>query len=485
MKFLPSLHSFGHSEAFDRDYPIIAALRRSNARIGQECEQVWRVFDEFARSIVDPVAIAIDREAEAVSTQLVVQVLTEACKRRIFSLSLPRSLGGQGVTMLALTIGLERLAASCLGVANLLAVHGLGLAIMGAAGAISNLRHVAARIVECERRGKPFLISTAATEPAAGTDMEDAELLGLAQLECEAAAVPNGWVLNGTKIFVSNGSLAEAFVILLPTDLQNPVQTLSAFFVERSRLGFEVRRVEHKLGQRACPAAEIRLANCFIPNAHKLNTQSVAGRTLDLVLGASRVTVAAFASGAAFGVLHDCIELMQSHQFRQSSPAAAESTESVLAKMWCNARLARSSYLEAQLANSAFGLVSLMEAAALRQLDRVVPPGVGAWASQFGILASPLLNREARRWLDQLSNRNIAMAAAYGAAAKATCSQLALSNCELANELMGPWLTLESQGLSKRWRDARLLPIYEGTNELNMHDVYKHAVRPEIFGSHD
>jgi len=467
------------AESFDRAYPILAALRRNNARQVNECEQTWRLFDAFARNVVDRVALALDESGFENPAQPLNAILLEACRRKIFSLSLPRSLGGQGVSLLALSVGLERLACSCLGVANLLAVHGLALGMIGAVGALTQLRQIATRVVEGERRGQPYLLSTAATEPEAGTDLEDSELLSRALLQSEAVPVSNGWKINGTKIFVSNGSIASAYVIIVPTDRSRPVESLSAFLVESECPGVKVGRVEHKLGQRACPAAELNFFNCVVPESHKLNQQSVAGTALDLVLGASRGTVAAFGSGAAWGVLRDCLRLCRHQGPTAASVTQEESSQALLSQMWQNARLARSSYLEAVLANSCFGLVSLMEIAILRQLDRVVPPGFGAWATSLRLFESPLLDREARRWLDHLSAEQIASASAHASAAKIACSRLALENCALASELLGPVATVESTGLPKRWRDARLLAIYEGTNELNALDVYKKGVLHE------
>jgi len=480
MRLLQPGRGIDVSEAFDRAYPQLAALRRSNARQVVQCEQVWQMFDDYSRNVVDPIANSLDLTGYSDPAQSLEPVLIEACRRRIFSMTLPRSMGGQGTSMLAFTVGLERLATSCLGVANLLAVHGLGLGIMGAVGAVSQLCQVATRVVEGERDGKPYLLSTAATEPGAGSDIEDVELLSHASLECEAAAVPEGLRLNGTKSFVSNGSLAAAFVVLLPTNRKQPVESLSAFLVERERPGLEVTRVERKLGQRACPSAEVRFNDCVVPHSMKLNQRSVAGKALDLVLGASRCTVAAFGAGAAFGVLRDCIHFCHDVEPHLAPLVDSECAQSILSQMWQNARLARCSYIEAILANSTFGLMSLMEVAALKQLDRVVPPGIGAWVSSRGLLDSSFVNREARRWLDLLATRTVAAASAHASAAKVAGSRLALHNCELGSELLGPWSTLESSGLSKRWRDARLLAIYEGTNELNALDVYKKALRDEL-----
>jgi alkylation response protein AidB-like acyl-CoA dehydrogenase len=154
----------------------------------------------------------------------------------------------------------------------------------------------------------------------------------------------------------------------------------------------------------------------------------------------------------------------------------------VLSRMWQNARLARTSYIEAVVANTVFGLISLMQVAPLRHLDRVVPPSLGAWANTRGWFESPLLDREARRWIEHISFDQVAAASAHASAAKIAGSRLALQNCELAFELLGPLATRESAGIAKRWRDARLLAIYEGTNELNAHDVYKKAVLPELEG---
>jgi alkylation response protein AidB-like acyl-CoA dehydrogenase len=476
MRFLQPSRSVDVEQGFDRAYPILAALRRTNARQVNECEETWLLFDSFSSGVVDRVALELDQTGFDNPEQPLASILLEACRCKIFSLSLPRSVGGQGVSLLALSVGLERLSRSCLGIANLLAVHGLALGVLGAVGALSQLRQIAAQVIEGERRGQPYLISTAATEPNAGTDFEDIDLLRHAQLRCEANRVPGGWKINGPKVFVSNGSLASAYVVLAPTDCSQPVNSLSAFLVERDRPGVNVVRVEHKLGQRACPAAELNFVECFVPESHKLNQQTVAGKALDLVLGATRSSVAAFGSGAAWGALEDCQRIFSTGALQPPNGSDEGASSAILSQMWQNARLARSSYLEAVLANACFGLTSLVEVAILRQLDRVVPVGISAWATSLRFFESPMLNREARRWLDHLKPEQVAAASAHASAAKIACSRLALHNCELAQELLGPIATLESTGIPKRWRDARLLSIYEGTNELNALDVYKKGV---------
>jgi acyl-CoA dehydrogenase len=468
--------------SFEQAYPLVAGLRRANARQAHECEQTLKVFDSFANNVAAANFVTLDRSGFIDPAQSLEAVLVEACRYGIFTLALPRSLGGQGASLLALNMGLERLARCCLGIANLLSVHGLALGVLGATGALTQLQRLATQIVEGERRGTPFLLSTAATEPSAGTDMEDVDLLARAQLHSQAVRVSGGWKLSGRKVFVSNGSLASAHVVLMPTDMANPVQTLSAFLVEACRPGLRVVRVERKLGQRACPASELCFDDCFVPDSHKLNQRTVAGKSLDLVLGASRTTVAAFGSGVAWGVLDDCLKFYRTGPSVLRRTLESRGADALLSQMWQNARLARANYIEAVIANAVFGLISLMQVAPLRQLDRVVPPSLGAWATTRGWFESPRLDREARRWIDHISVDEVAVSCAHASAAKIAGSRLALQNCQVAFELLGPEATRESAGIAKRWRDARLLAIYEGTNELNAIDVYKKAVLPELEG---
>jgi len=107
----------------------------------------------------------------------------------------------------------------------------------------------------------------------------------------------------------------------------------------------------------------------------------------------------------------------------------------------------------------------------MRALDRLVPSRVTQGVLADKLLSWSGLDRGARRNLAHLNGKGVALASAYGSAAKICTSEFALENCELATELLGIEATLESTGLPKYWRDARLLKIYEGTNEICSLDV--------------
>src|SRR5690606_17106327 len=127
------------------------------------------------------------------------------------------------------------------------------------------------------------------------------ELLGRARISSEARQVPGGYLLSGTKRFISNGSVARWLTVLMPVDPKRPAETWTCFLVDARTPGFSVARAEHKMGQRACPAAELVFDQVFVPD-HRVvgRVGDGAGATLT-VLAASRPPVGAIATGIARG----------------------------------------------------------------------------------------------------------------------------------------------------------------------------------------
>ena len=456
------------------EYPLLAQLGQAQPSLISECTGIVRRFIGF-RNAVAPLVDRPDSLSPGVYDESVTSILRLAAEHRMFSMALPQSLGGSGCTMLTLSIGLEQLSQTCAGIANLLATHGLALAVVGAAGSLRCLRQLAERIVEGELQREAYLLCTAATEPSAGSDIEDFDELQQARIESIAVSVAGGYRLNGRKIYVSNGSLASAAVVVMPTDRQNPRESLTAFLVSRETRGLSVARTETKLGQRVSPAAELFFDSCFVPDQARISTGTVAGRTLDLVLGSSRSVVGAFGAGIARGVYDTCLRLSKSRRADGTTLFEQSSTKSLLGRMWTNANEARSSYVEANIANAQFGLVSFMGNEAIRLMDRIVPQSLVKSFAARKLFELPAMDEQARRIMARLPTSHVAIASCHGAACKVISSELALRNCELSLELLGADATRESTGLPKFYRDARLLPIYEGTNDICLLDAAKKA----------
>ncbi len=140
----------------------------------------------------------------------------------------------------------------------------------------------------------------ALTEPGAGSDA--------AALKTKAEKKGDGWVLNGTKLFITNASLAEITVIMALTDPGNKRSGISAFILEKGMAGFRPGKKEDKLGIRAADTAELILEDVKVPPENLLGKEGEGYRAAMAVLDGGRVSIAGFSLGIAAGALESSLK---------------------------------------------------------------------------------------------------------------------------------------------------------------------------------
>ncbi len=464
------------NETFEQMYPVLAMLGRHRRRALSEFDRVLAAARRFRRDVIEPRALEIERAAMKDPTYVAEDVIRAAAHEGFFGMTVPAAFGGAGLAFGTFVVGLEELGADCLGIANLIGVHGLAIATVAATGDVGAMAKVCRLLADGERAGRPALLSTAITEPGAGTDVEDVDLLRRARLECEATPVRGGYRLNGRKIFISNGSIAHTHVVIMPTNKADPVRTTFAFLVPAGTAGLTIGRVERKMGQKACPAAELVFDGCFVPEAARLNSKPLPGRRIQLVLGATRGGVGAWGAAAARGAYERALSYASTHTLAGARLIDQQWVQIKLADMMRHVMLARASYVEAMLSNELFGLSSLVSAKRGQDVMRLVPQRV--WAS--GPVRKALVSRRAReafqKSIEGLEKWQVDAASAFGASSKVSATDLGIANCHMALEIMGADGLRHDRGAEKLYRDAKLLQIYEGTNQLNRIELYKRAV---------
>lgn len=135
----------------------------------------------------------------------------------------------------------------------------------------------------------------ALTEAAAGSDA--------AALKTRAVKKGDGWVMNGSKMFITNGSLAEIQVIMAITDPEQGRKGISTFIVEKGMPGFKVGKKEDKLGVRAADTSELVFEDLELPEESLLGEEGQGYRQAMAVLDGGRVSIAGFSLGIAAGAL--------------------------------------------------------------------------------------------------------------------------------------------------------------------------------------
>jgi len=245
------------------------------------------------------------------------------------------------------------------------------------------------------------------TEPEAGSDAAGTRTM--ARLNKDES----GWVLNGAKTFITNGSNAGVAVILAVTDATAGNHGISAFIVETGTDGFSVGRKEDKLGCRASNTVELILENCVIPRGNLLGELNHGFIDALRVLDSGRIGIAAMALGLAQGCLDASMSYaMERHQFGRP----IGSFEAIQAKL----------------------VTMTSEVQATRQL---------VWHVSVLKNAGEYVKRQASE-------------------AKLYSSEIAVRCAEQAVQIHGGYGFVKDYGVEKFYRDVKLCTIGEGTSEM-------------------
>ena len=243
---------------------------------------------QLADERIAPRAAEIDRTGEF--PEDIRQLLAA---QDVLALPFPEAYGGIGADLLTQCLAIEQIARACATSSLILSVQGLGsLALL-----LGGTEEQKARLLPDLASGKK-LIAFALTEPEAGSDA--------AATRTRAVRDGDDYVLDGGKRFITHGSVADVITVFAVTD-SNPEtprhKRLSCFAVEVPTPGFTVARLEHKLGIRGSPTAELAFEGVRVPAANRIGEEGDGWKLAMGTFDRSRPGIAAQAVGIAQGAL--------------------------------------------------------------------------------------------------------------------------------------------------------------------------------------
>lgn len=469
----------------------LAAVSDLPATVRQDVADALELARRFNAAIVRPQALHIDRMAQDNPDYIPHELIRRANEWGLFTLWLPSLFGGKGWNFLSLYAFLEEVSATCVGVANVIGVHYMGVAALTACWNLRLADKVFAEVCAGERSGKPCLISLAINEPDAGSDVADTRLLEQGRPTARSVRQPDGsHVLHGVKSLISNAPVSSWHIVMAWEDPAQAADTVVMLAVRADAPGCELGPLDRKMGQRACPTAELRLNQCRVPpeqvaldrvatSGLQRPHREIAQTLLEHIGACTRAGVAAFAAGVARGAF----EASRDHAARKSVAGGRlieqQWVQTLLADMAQHAALARQAYLESAVANGMGGLFRMMFFRPLYWADQLMPMGLWRFAARR-ILNSPRATQWfKRRFLDEQPPEWLRLTSGLASLAKVAASDLAMRNVDLALELVGPDALRQDLGLEKRLRDAKVLQIYEGSNEINRVNLFKSRLSPD------
>lgn len=259
-------------------------------RLSEEQELLRKTVRDFAESEIAPKAAEMDEKEEYDMTLWV-----KMAEMGLTGIPFPDDYEGAGMDNLGYAIAVEELSRVCGSSGVLISAHtSLCLWPIYAFGTEDQKKKFLVPLCNGEKVGAMGL-----TEPAAGSDA--------AALKMTAVKDGDEYVLNGTKIFITNGYIAETYVIFASTDKSKGAKGISAFIVEKSAPGFAFGKKEHKLGIRASYTYELVFENCRIPAENLLGQEGQGFKIVMMTLDGGRIGIAAQALGIAQGAYEQAV----------------------------------------------------------------------------------------------------------------------------------------------------------------------------------
>ena len=264
-------------------------------------EQVGRTARDFAEQYIRPYVMEWDE-----SQEFPVSVFKEMGKLGLMGVLIPEAYGGAGLGYIEYVKVISEIARVCGSIGLSVAAHNsLCCGHILAFGNESQKSRWLPKLATAEWIGAWGL-----TEPNTGSDAGN--------MKCTAVRDGNGWVINGTKSWITHGKSGDVAVVICRTGEPRSKDNATAFIVERSTPGFSGGKKENKLGMRASETAEMIFDNCRIPDENRLGEVGAGFKQAMKVLDGGRISIAALSLGIAIGAYEASIQYSKErYQFDQ------------------------------------------------------------------------------------------------------------------------------------------------------------------------
>jgi len=287
-----------------------------NFQLSKEHEMARDLFRTFAVKEVEPLAAEIDEQE-----RFPIETVEKMVKFGFMGIPFPKQYGGQGCDVFTYIMAVEELSKVCGTTGVILSAHtSLCASPIYEYGTEEQKQKYLPRLCKGGSIGAFGL-----TEPGAGSDA--------ALQQTMAVLEGDHYVLNGSKIFITNAAFADVFIILAMTDKSQGTRGISAFIVERNFPGFTVGKPEAKMGIRGSATCELIFQDCIVPKENLLGKEgkgfSLAMKTLD----GGRIGIAAQALGISQGAIDETVKYTKERKQFGKSISSFQNTQFNLADM--------------------------------------------------------------------------------------------------------------------------------------------------------
>jgi len=367
-----------------------------NFDLSKEHLMLQEMYRKFTETEVKPLAEEVDEEE-----RFPVETVKKLARYGFMGIPFPKEYGGAGADNLAYAMAVEELSKACGTTGVIVSAHtSLCAAPIYEWGTEEQKQKYLVPLAKGEKLGAFGL-----TEPNAGTDA--------AGQQTKAVDMGDHWLLNGSKIFITNADYADVYVIMAMTDKSQGTRGISAFIVEKEFPGFSVGKKEKKMGIRGSATCELIMEDCIVPKENLLGKIGQGFKVAMKTLDGGRIGIASQALGLAQGSLDETVKYVKERKQFGRAIAKFQNTQFQLADMDTKTEASR-----------------LLVYKAAKKKDAKLP-----------------------------YSKEAAMAKLYA-------SEAAMEVTTKAVQLHGGYGYTREYGVERMMRDAKITEIYEGTSEV-------------------
>ncbi len=361
----------------------------------------------FAEKKLKPRAEEFDSESK-----LDMALIKEMGDLGLMGITLPEEYGGGAMDMISYMITIEELSKGCPSHASVVALH-------------NSLYGYPLLMFGTEEQKKKYLSAVCAgehigafalTEPGAGSDA--------AALTTSYVKKDDGYIINGAKIFITMGSLADSVIVFATAKRGSGPKGISAFIVDKGTPGYEVGTIEKKMGLKGSPTAELIFSDCFVPAKNLLGVEGKGFRVAMSTLDGGRIGCGAMSVGIAQAAFDIALKYSKEREQFGQPISAFQAIQFHLADM------------------------STMIENARLQVYRA------AWLKDQG---KPYSLQSAQ--------------------AKVYASEISTAVTHKAIQILGGYGYMREYNVERMYRDARVMEIFEGTSEVQRLVIAKHLIK--------
>ena len=309
--------------------------------LSKQQQMVQKMYREFAENEVKPLAKKVDAEEYFPK-----ETVEKMGKLGMMGIYFPTEVGGAGGDVLSYVMAVEELSKVCGTTGVIVSAHtSLCAAPIYENGTPEQKAKYLPKLCSGEWLGAFGL-----TEPGAGTDAQGQQTFAKQDPET------GDWILNGSKIFITNAGYANVFIVIAVTDIVpdkkgRPTKQCSAFIVERTDPGFSVGKAEDKMGIRGSSTCELIFEDCRIPADRMLGVRGRGFQLAMATLDGGRIGIASQALGIAEGALEETVAYVKERKQFGRSISAFQNTQFELAEMKARVEAAQAKLIAARTAS--------------------------------------------------------------------------------------------------------------------------------------